>query len=326
MLSVYKFREETIDILFYIYFIISLFYLLGAFLGVFKLDPIVLSGMIVFTVIDGIFLVLYKKNKISYFVFSIIFLLSMYLLIVIVYFFNTDIIYRTLWFVTFVPLAYLYGDIKFGVLTTFFSFIIFLFSWQSDFLNVKHQDYAALCISLIVVGITSGMFLYKIEKYEKIFLEEKDKLSKQAVTDYLTGVYNRRGFFEKIENQHGVIGIFDLDYFKNINDTFGHEFGDEYLRFFVDLLKKSVRKDDIIGRLGGDEFVVFFKNAELENLKQWIVNFYKKLDENYYKNIKISVSTGFASYIGDIKESLKQADTALYNSKLKRNMYTICEG
>lgn len=102
-------------------------------------------------------------------------------------------------------------------------------------------------------------------------------LAEQATRDYLTGLYNRRYFDETLAdhvaaaNRYGrelSLLLFDVDDFKQLNDTCGHEAGDEALRQFATLLKSSVRKADIVCRFGGDEFAVILPETSQEQAHQ----------------------------------------------------------
>jgi diguanylate cyclase (GGDEF)-like protein len=99
----------------------------------------------------------------------------------------------------------------------------------------------------------------------------QDEMLRQARTDPLTGLLNRRAFFEEIErraarqerdNQPGTLVFADLDNFKPVNDRLGHEAGDEVLRRTADLLRKTFRPTDLIARLGGDEFAIWLDGAD----------------------------------------------------------------
>lgn len=107
--------------------------------------------------------------------------------------------------------------------------------------------------------------------------QENRKMAIQSNTDPLTGVLNRRGFFNAIKplahlaqrNKSDVAVIMvDIDHFKRINDTFGHQFGDEVLRYVAGALQENIRASDLIGRYGGEEFILFLssisKNALLD--------------------------------------------------------------
>jgi len=104
-------------------------------------------------------------------------------------------------------------------------------------------------------------------------------MTEQATHDWLTGLHNRRYFEETLAdhieaatryNRELSLVLFDIDNFKQINDTRGHAAGDETLRQFADLLKKSARKADIVCRFGGDEFSVILPETGISNAKQFV--------------------------------------------------------
>lgn len=103
------------------------------------------------------------------------------------------------------------------------------------------------------------------------------KLYKASITDSLTGIYNRRFFFQRLEEEYArtlrygnsfCLILFDLDNLKKINDTFGHPEGDRLIKLFAKILKTNKRKEDIAARIGGDEFGCIFIGASLEGAKK----------------------------------------------------------
>lgn len=149
--------------------------------------------------------------------------------------------------------------------------------------------------------------------------------------DYLTGTYNRGYFmeiFDEILNRSRnlkttliVCGI-DLNDFKIINDTYGHEKGDEILIKFMGVFKSEIDKDDILGRSGGDEFIVVFVNKSKKQVIEIINRISNKLknyDLGLNSNINgISFAYGLSEFLSDsddAKELLKIADRRMYEKK-----------
>ncbi|MCX7846223.1 MAG: diguanylate cyclase, partial [Dictyoglomaceae bacterium] len=124
--------------------------------------------------------------------------------------------------------------------------------------------------------------LYNIKKQKEL----EENLRRLSLTDELTGLYNRRGFitlaeqqlkiFERV-NKRGILIYIDLDNMKEINDTFGHLEGDKYLRNFVDILRKSFRKSDIIARIGGDEFVILCMETSETSIERLLLRLYQNI-------------------------------------------------
>ena len=174
----------------------------------------------------------------------------------------------------------------------------------------------------------------KIEQTNKELLmlneqlkEKNEKLLKSAITDELTGVYNRK-FFEKrvVEemeiadraNEHISLIIFDLDRFKLVNDNFGHQFGDEVLKRTTQIAGDLIRKTDFLNRVGGEEFAIILPNTNKTQAVFVAEKVRKALEDN--KHFKVGQVTGSFGVAERMKaESLrswyKRADNALYQAK-----------
>jgi len=325
MFSLDEYKKSTIKIPLFIYLLVLLIYKLSEYNSLVSVNPFVEK----FTTVDGILLsiayIFYSYKKISYKIFLYFFVFSIFIVLNFVLYYNTHVVYRSMWVISLIPFVYLYAGRKIGTLFTVYFVLFFIFIYrQGVFSRLTLQDVYVFVFSNILLASISYFFVLHLERYTKLISKKYEFLELAANTDELTGVYNRRGFFRVAENKKGVLAIFDLDDFKQVNDRFGHKFGDEYLKFFVKQLENSIRRNDIIGRIGGDEFVVLFEGAELTDIKKWVIKFYTHLDKNRFKNIKISVSSGFAVYEGgDIKDSFVIADMLLYESKKKKNTFTF---
>jgi diguanylate cyclase len=167
------------------------------------------------------------------------------------------------------------------------------------------------------------------EKIEK--LEEELKEAKEASReDFLTKVYNKRGLdeffrikeneFDRYERNYSIV-IFDLDHFKKVNDTYGHDAGDTILTAFAHILKEGTRAVDIVGRFGGEEFVAILSETDLKGA----IKFAQKVCKHtwgakfLYKDVRIeiSVSAGVAerAKFNSLKGTLNSADEQLYHAK-----------
>lgn len=156
-------------------------------------------------------------------------------------------------------------------------------------------------------------------------LKEKDeeikKLKKQiefykkaAYLDTLTKLHNRRIIKELDDYSCLILG--DIDYFKFINDTYGHDTGDQVLVEISNLFKEQVDKDDVVCRWGGEEFLILLKNDTEEHAYEKAVlikNSLIKLKSIF--GFDITMSFGVSKVNDSIEESVKKADKAMYNSK-----------
>jgi diguanylate cyclase (GGDEF)-like protein len=165
------------------------------------------------------------------------------------------------------------------------------------------------------------------------------KLREQTIRDYLTGLFNRRYLDETIEreiarakrdrSQLSVVMI-DIDHFKSINDTYGHEAGDTVLIELGTLLMKNSRSSDIACRHGGDEFVIVMPNASpedaLKRADEWRQIFERKRFTSNERRFATTLSMGIASYplhASSPKGLFQAADQALYQSKIHNNFVSI---
>jgi diguanylate cyclase (GGDEF)-like protein len=159
----------------------------------------------------------------------------------------------------------------------------------------------------------------------------KAKLQYQAYMDCVTGVLSRRAGLEVLDTtiedaaKHGencIICFADIDDFKRINDTFGHNEGDKLLGSIGNVLRTNIRKADTVFRIGGDEFVIIFPSTTLEEAKTICGRVCKKIEELRGKdrsNYKIGLSCGFAEYKSNDKISasdlIGRADEGMYEGK-----------
>ncbi len=168
---------------------------------------------------------------------------------------------------------------------------------------------------------------------------EKDKVRQQANTDALTGVLNRRGFVQAIDERFSQGGessemsvmFLDLDGFKPINDTYGHDVGDSILKEVAKRLGTCTREQDLICRLGGDEFVLLFPTlVDRDVLTQRADSVLAQINEPYWvgdSRVTMGVSIGISIGPADGKtgeQLLASSDEAMYTAKKTgKNQYTF---
>ena len=170
----------------------------------------------------------------------------------------------------------------------------------------------------------------ELEEKVKTLEEELNKTKIENMKDHLTGLLTRKAFgdevkriessYVRINTQYAVV-FFDLDHFKNLNDTYGHECGDVVLSTFGKILNKSIRDHDIVGRYDGEEFIAI-RNF---NLNRELLQFLKRIKtivtENSFlykdKKIKVTFSAGVAirSSYETYENTVQKADMLLYQAK-----------
>lgn len=180
-------------------------------------------------------------------------------------------------------------------------------------------EYIISLIGLIVlrVSCTLGLLLISREKIDKELLH-------YASYDGLTNLLNRRTFISEsefflksIDKKKCVFLLIDIDFFKKINDTYGHLIGDKILISFSKFLKNNFKSEDLCGRYGGEEFGVLLKNIDeqeaIDLANKLLVNISKKEIDG----ISFTVSIGVSIYKSGktIDDLYKEADVALYNAK-----------
>ena len=178
-------------------------------------------------------------------------------------------------------------------------------------------------------------FRYLAKAYNNLYSMYKksiEHLNFKASHDELTGAYNRAGFdllMSGLDLDTTYLMFFDVDNFKNINDTYGHETGDKVLQKLVQVLKSSFRSDDYVCRVGGDEFVVFMVHSsemqrdliktKMAQIRQELVNSKEGLPP-----VTVSVGIVHGTQAGDMESLLKKGDAAMYESKTNgKNTYTF---
>ena len=174
--------------------------------------------------------------------------------------------------------------------------------------------------------IGANEFRYLANTYNRMYEVYKnsiDKLNYKASHDELTGAYNRAGYdllLSSIDLNSTFLLLVDLDYFKSINDTYGHETGDEALKRVVGVLRRFFRADDCVCRIGGDEFAVLMVHATrqqdtLIGAKINEINEELSRGEGSVPGFTISVGIAHGENITDPSDLYEKADRALYAAK-----------
>ena len=183
-------------------------------------------------------------------------------------------------------------------------------------------DYSSFRYFDIMISELLAIFKLKYQYSEKDFM---------SVLDGLTGLYNRRQFEIGLEQEYNrtrrhpsdfSLAIMDIDFFKKVNDTYGHQYGDYVLKTVADLLKQSFRKTDLLYRYGGEEMVVIMPETNIEGAVIPVQRLRRMVEEYDFEyngvKAKVTISIGLTMNYQDFNSSadlLKSADEALYKAK-----------
>ncbi|WP_297442295.1 diguanylate cyclase [Sulfurimonas sp.] len=162
-------------------------------------------------------------------------------------------------------------------------------------------------------------------------LENIHMLTNHANRDYLTGLYNRRYFYNamheymeqvKHNGEKFAIAIVDIDHFKKVNDSYGHDAGDKVITSLSDILRSATDAKDLVSRFGGEEFCVLLKDVDnriaqetYERIRKEVASFSFPIGDDKYLDITISIGATMFDPEETLEETINRADMHLYNAK-----------
>ncbi len=198
---------------------------------------------------------------------------------------------------------------------------------------------------ILLFGALFVWLTIKLSLQTAVSLQRMELLETENITDALTKVYNRRYLNRRLEEEvarakrHALelsILLIDLDHFKRINDTHGHQAGDVALSIFGRLLKGDFRDEDVVARYGGEEFLVIVTNTAVDEAALVAERLRQRVESHTFEipdgaganqNIQISISIGVAGLsasLDDVEKLVQAADLALYRAKMEgRNRVAI---
>lgn len=205
--------------------------------------------------------------------------------------------------------------------------------------NLSRTKYLIIGLGVLSLVITSGVFLVSVKKLKQRIEDSRKEIERLAVTDDLSGLYNRRYFFKKLDEefertrrygQKLSLIIIDIDHFKTVNDRYGHQAGDAVIREVAQIIKSSCRESDTAARYGGEEFAVILPSTAEDGAVSLAEKLRIKVSDcrvNGYDFI-VTISLGISILTPEDAYSpttlIYDADNALYRAKEEgRNRFII---
>lgn len=223
---------------------------------------------------------------------------------------------------------------KVFVVTSLTIVAVFLYGFISlKYFYLETNLFFSLLVIIFSIMFTVINYQLSLSKYNQKLIEETKKLYNEANCDTLTTLLNRRGFDEQYRkykeiiaktnsSQSACLAVIDLDHFKSVNDTYGHDIGDIVLQKFGKLLKEHLRDIDVPARWGGEEFVILLRNTTIDE-SIIVLNRVRELCEQMQiqtpqGQLTVTISIG-VTHIEDLSETIdlyvKKADIGLYQAK-----------
>lgn len=190
----------------------------------------------------------------------------------------------------------------------------------------NHHEHFSLMIALalpLYIGVILMLFIQENSYADQYLIKKQLEIS--YVTDELTGVYNRHKFNEIVDrytgkllfDKKGFLLLLDIDFFKNVNDTYGHEAGDAILKFVSTEIKSQVYERDYVIRWGGEEFIIILVDYTLSEAYDFAEKLRNDIENANNDVCPVTISIGFTKYANNVNyhKIIEKADQALYYAK-----------
>ena len=340
--DLFKFQVKLLNTIFFIGVIATTFFASMSVAGINPFSTVHEIALYLSAFLTILFHLFLRQNKNYYPITIDLFLLVNFLLFLEGLIFVPEDPFRMIWFYILVFLAFVFKSAKVGLFYTLLSIgsiIVYeLLAEEPDaFIAV-----ASATVGLVILSSLFYVYTKKFSEYEQSLEEERKNLKLLATTDSLTQTMNRH-FFTEISNdlfsvsKHNGNGLLlilmDIDFFKDVNDTYGHQAGDHVLIHIAKVIKKSVHKAMTFSRIGGEEFALLITTMSIDEAKGLAEEIRAEIEKEkfvYMKdNIDITISMGIAMYHKDdsaFSDIFTRADRALYNAKDQgRNLVNYVE-
>lgn len=294
----------------------------------------------VYSLLSLVLIFLLRREKKSYRVVSHALLLSS------LFTFTSDLIFvpqdefRIVWFYLLIFVAFILAGKKSGLLYTLVSIVIIIAANTFIELHISEIGINTAILGLMIGSLLSLTYTSRISAYEKSLKELNENLKELAFTDGLTGIINRRSFDELSAHyfetaKRDKIGlsllILDIDFFKKVNDNYGHHVGDLLLIEFVNTIKPLLRKSDNFGRIGGEEFGILLFHTDANGALALAEKIHEALKSISFECSGEYIGVTCSIGISQIKQSdrsfhelFERADKGLYRAKAEGRNRSCC--
>ena len=308
----------------------SLFALLS-FLGVNSFAAVHEYALLIYAIICAVSIVVLRYSKDNYPLVLNIFFLACYLLFTEALIAVPEDPFRMIWFYILVYLVFVFKDHVLGFIYT--GVIIGTIAIYELFTSHPDAELAVFSSTLGLLIMSTIFYVHskKFHDYETSFEQRRVALTLLASTDALTGISNRNEFIEKSQDAFQIatsecntlhIILFDIDLFKQVNDTYGHLVGDDVLIKFSKTIKENLQNEMTFARIGGEEFAILVTTLKSEEVKKFAEKLRLAIEKMVVtlpeKEISITTSIGLGSYTKSIHTFLlvfEMADKMLYRAK-----------
>jgi len=291
-----------------------------------------LLGALTFITLLVYIIVLKFSNTLISFRKSLLIILDMVVLTKVILMFEENGVF----FLPLYVLIVMWNGLKLGLLYFYISIISVGVSWsilllKSNYWQTHNDILSSFAITTLIIPLFYLRFITKIHQENYHLSNTLSQVTKDAFHDALTGLMNRKSYDKVLserfkEKKPFALMFIDLNKFKSINDTYGHDVGDEVLIEVSRRLNSVMTQDEYLFRLGGDEFVIISTRK-----KAFIPKFIEKLEKEVIgphlvgkARVNIELSLGIAYYPDDTKDAInltKYADEAMYKAKKESNTY-----
>ncbi len=224
------------------------------------------------------------------------------------------------------------------------SFYAYLFEPIPELLPLRDQHnvyhpFVLISSLLLLWALLASLVLTRRSQLDRHDVHEKNheltllnqQLKRQAETDFLTGCLNRRYFDKTLReliagsttSTHLCLALFDVDHFKQVNDRYGHDFGDKALQHISGFVREHMHNTDILSRIGGEEFTLIMPNTSLDEAATRLERIRSELaitplrDQDLVEPVTVTISIGLTQFLANdnVSKILQRADHAMYHAK-----------